>query len=167
MSDVPTSQKPHQLLECFGQVAHAKTQRHKGGTVKAFFFRSWRLCVLSEAGVRTSSATASGRGRRVDRREQTASAVGSEFSRTTNPSAATERKVPSGKAAKPPSREGAHHGTAPTRNGAATSSSPFQSVAPGDEDIAAPNPCPTGAVLRCHRHKGDATDCIGFLLSVW
>jgi len=70
--------------------------------------------------------------------------------------------------AKPPSREGAHHGTAPTRNGEATSPSPFQSVAPGDEDIAAaPNSCQTGAVLRCHHHKGDATGSIGFLLSVW
>ena len=39
----------------------------------------------------------------------------------------------------------------PMRNGVATSSSPFQSLLQGDEDIASPQPFPKGAASRCAR----------------
>ena len=39
--------------------------------------------------------------------------------------------------------------TAPAQNGVATSSSPFQSLYQGDEDIASPSPFPKGAVSGC------------------
>jgi hypothetical protein len=45
-----------------GQLAHAKTQRRKGGRARGHFLRSWRLCVLSEAGVRTMSRVRGGMG---------------------------------------------------------------------------------------------------------
>jgi hypothetical protein len=43
--------------------------------------------------------------------------------------------------------------TNPAWNGVATSSSPFQSQSQGDEDIAAPNAFPKGAVSRCALFK--------------
>ena len=54
---------------CFVQVhataemAHAKTQRRKGGRADVIGGLSWRLCVLSEAGVRTMSRVRAGMGR--------------------------------------------------------------------------------------------------------
>jgi hypothetical protein len=45
-----------------GQLAHAKTQRSKGGRADVIGGLSWCLCVLSEAGVRTMSRVRGGMG---------------------------------------------------------------------------------------------------------
>lgn len=47
----------------------------------------------------------------------------------------------------------AHQATAPAWNGVPTSSSPFQSLSQGDEDIASPKPFPKGAVSECARFE--------------
>ena len=51
-----------------------------------------------------------------------------------------------------------HPDTAPIWNGVATSSSPFQSLSRGDEDIAAPKPLSQGAVSGCTPGGGELED---------